>query len=657
MLPDRATKPASISHADLRHSWNRVVAITSAVAIGLHLILRYLLHHSGTLSLMPLWIAVVIGGLPLLYDLLLQLWKRQFGADFLAGLSIMTAVAMREPLVAAIIILMLSGGQSLEDIATRRASSVLRALARRTPSFAHRIEQNATADIPVRDIRVGDRLIIFPHEICPVDGTVEAGTGTMDESFLTGEPFRIRKTIGSQVLSGALNEDAGLTIVADKLAVDSRYARIMQVMRQAEENPPAIRRLADQLGAFYTPIAVLVALAGWLMSGQPERFLAVLVIATPCPLLLAIPIAIIGSISLAARRGIVIKKPAILEQVGNVRTMFFDKTGTLTHGEPVVTEILCLPGFSESDLLQLSATLEQYSKHPLASAIIRAANERAIPLVKADEISEKPGEGLSGVVSGKHILVTGRRKLPSEIAANLPPAASGMEAIVVIDKRPVGLIRFHDRPRKESRSFIRHLGPQHRVNELIILSGDRDIEVQRLAQIVGIEDVRGGLTPEQKLQIVRDRTARTPTLFLGDGINDAPAMLAATVGIAFGQNSDITAEAAGAVILDPTLGKVDELLHIGKRMRRIALESSVGGMLLSGVGMIAAALGFLPPIAGAIAQEMIDLLAVLNAIRTSLPAKNLQDFNVDSLPSPVATQANLQNAGLDQRESVSQITS
>jgi heavy metal translocating P-type ATPase len=448
----------------------------------------------------------------------------------------------------------------------------------------------------------------------------------MDESFLTGEPFRIRKTSGSQVISGALNEDSALTIVADKLAVDSRYARIMQVMQSAEESPPEIRRLADRLGAFYTPVAVLIALTGWLLSGRSERFLAVLVIATPCPLLLAIPITIIGAISLSAKRGIVIKKPVILEQVGNVRTMFFDKTGTLTHGEPVVTDIVCFSGSTSNEVLSLSASVEQYSKHPLAGAILRAAEEQSIPLRNIENISEKPGEGLSGYVSGRNILVTGRRKLKPELASILPTSISGMECVVIVDERLVGLIRFHDRPRKESKPFIRHLQPKHHVRHLMILSGDQDMEVQHLAEIVGIDDVRSSLAPEQKLQIVREETEKRSTLFLGDGINDAPAMLAATVGVAFGQNSDITAEAAGAVILEPTLGKVDELLHIGRRMRRIALESAVGGMVLSFAGMIAAVLGYLPPIMGAVGQEVIDLVAVLNALRASIPGKELQDF-------------------------------
>ena len=609
-----------------QRAWTWVTALLALGAIVAHLVSRYALGHSATASDWPLWVAIVAGGVPLVIVLLGQLWRRQFGADFLAGMSIVTAAAMGELLVATIIVLMLSGGQALEEYATRRASSVLNALAKRMPSVAHKVVDGRTVAIQVDAIRVGDRLVVLPHEICPVDGTVVEGSGTMDESFLTGEPFRIRKVAGSQVISGALNEDAAVTIVADKLAVDSRYARIMDVMRKAEENPPAIRRMADKLGAVYTPIAVVIALAGWLLSGQPERFLAVLVIATPCPLLLAIPTAIIGSISLAAKHGIVIKKPVVLEQVGTVRTMFFDKTGTLTHGEPEVTEVLCVGDARAEEVLRLGASLEQYSKHPLAGAILRAAEERGIALQSAESISEKPGEGLHGLVAGHEVVVTGRKKLRPEQAALLPESASGLECVVLVDGEVAALVRFHDRPRVESKPFVGHLRPKHDVTELMILSGDRDAEVQHLADVVGIEDVRAGLTPEEKLAIVRERTSHGPTLFLGDGINDAPAMLAATVGVALGQNSDITAEAAGAVILEPSLGRVDELLHIGMRMRRIALESAVGGMALSAVGMAFAATGLLPPIWGAIGQEVIDLLAVVNALRASVAGRALRDF-------------------------------
>jgi len=340
----------------------------------------------------------------------------------------------------------------------------------------------------------------------------------------------------------------------------------------------------------------------------------------------AVPATLMVATGRGAKLGILFRDIDALQASERIDTVVLDKTGTLTHGEPVVTDIVTFPGTSMEEALKLSASLEQYSKHPLAGAILKAAREKHISLQSAESVSEKPGTGLRGQVAGRRVLVTGRKKINDELAALLPPTVSGMECVVILDDRLAGLIRLHDRPRKESKPFIKHLRPKHRVEDLVILSGDREVEVQHLAEIVGIRDVRASLTPEQKLNIVRDRTATVSTLFLGDGINDAPAMLAATVGIAFGQNSDITAEAAGAVIMEPALGKVDELLHIGKRMRRIALESAVGGMVLSTAGMFLAALGFLPPIAGAIGQEVIDLLAVLNALRASLPGKELQDF-------------------------------
>jgi len=609
-----------------RRAWNTFCVILSIAAILLYFLLHYASHFESRIQHIPLWLATAVGGIPLVFDLSRQAIRKQFGADFLAGLSIVTASLMGQYLIATIIVLMLSGGQGLEAFATRRASSVLNALARRLPNVAHRFENGLTEEIAVDEIRIGDHLIVFPHEICPVDGTVEAGTGTMDESFLTGEPFRIRKVTGSQVISGALNEDSALSIVADKLAIDSRYSRIMQVMQAAENDPPRIRRMADQLGAWYTPIALAIALTGWLASGDPDRFLAVLVIATPCPLLLAIPISVIGAISLSAKRGIVIKKPVVLEQIGKIQTMFFDKTGTLTYGEPTVTGILCFSDADANEILGLAASLEQYSKHPLARAILDTAQQRQISLRPVSNISEKPGEGLRGIVDGRNIMITGRRRLTPEMGMLLPPQSSGMDCVLIVEGRLSGLIQFHDRPRNEGRPFIRHLKPKHHIRRLIILSGDRDSEVKHLAEIVGIEDVRSNQTPEQKVSIVREETRNGPTLYLGDGINDAPAMMAATVGVAFGQNSDITAEAAGAVILEPSLGKVDELLHIGMQMRRIALQSAVGGMVLSSVGMIAAVLGLLPPLVGAIGQEVIDLLAVLNAVRASIPPRELQDF-------------------------------
>ncbi|MCX5658182.1 MAG: HAD-IC family P-type ATPase, partial [Planctomycetota bacterium] len=351
-----------LSPAGLWRRKSTVIAAVSIAAIVAHLLLRFAFHQPSNIAHIPLFATLALGGLPLLYDLLQKVLHRQFGSDLLGGISILTSVALGEYLAGSIIVLMLAGGDALESYALRSASSVLAALAKRVPSIAHRRRGSEVADVALSDIAVGDTLEIHPHDICPVDGVVIEGHGVMDESYLTGEPFQITKTTGSTVISGAINGDASLTIRTTRLAADSRYAKIMQVMRESESTRPNLRRLGDRLGAFYTPLAVVVALLAWIVSGESVRFLAVLVIATPCPLLLAIPIAIIGSISLCARRAIIVKSPIVLERIADCRTAIFDKTGTLTYGEPTLTELLLAPGFERRDVLTLAASLERYSK-------------------------------------------------------------------------------------------------------------------------------------------------------------------------------------------------------------------------------------------------------------------------------------------------------
>jgi cation transport ATPase len=349
--------------------WRRrttVIAVVAVVAISVHLLLRFAFHTKVDAYRIPLLIALALGGIPLVYELLKKLLRREFGSDLLGGISIVTSVIMGEYLAGSIIVLMLAGGEALESYALRSASSVLAALAKRMPSIAHRKTDSKILDVALHEVVVGDTLAVYPHDICPVDGVVIDGHGVMDESYLTGEPFKITKTSGSMVISGAINGESALTIRTTKRAADSRYAKIMEVMRESEETRPQLRRLGDQLGAIYTPIAVMVALLAWVISGEAVRFLAVLVIATPCPLLLGIPIAIIGSISLCARRAIIVKNPVVLEQIAQCRTAIFDKTGTLTYGEPKVTEQLIAPGFDQKEVLALAASLELYSKHPLA---------------------------------------------------------------------------------------------------------------------------------------------------------------------------------------------------------------------------------------------------------------------------------------------------
>lgn len=595
------------------------IALLAIVGIALHLIFRFLVDGLESYALYPLYVTLAVGGGILVFDLLRKLFAFEFGSDLLAGISIVTAVLLEEYLAGALVVLMLSGGETLENYAIRSASRMLEVLAKRAPTIAHCQKNGKIEEILVKEIQIGDTILIFPHEICPVDGVVIAGNGVMDEAYLTGEPFLISKAPGTEVLSGAINGDASLTIKATKLAEDSRYAKIMQVMSDSQQKRPHLRRLADQLGSWYTPVAIFIAVLAWILSGEPVRFLAVLVIATPCPLLIAIPVAIIGSISLSARRGILIKDPIVLEQIDQCCTMIFDKTGTLTYGKPALTIQTIYKKEDSKEVLKLAASVERYSKHPLASAVLEKAAEEGIELIDAGQISEPKGEGLRGIVDGHEVIITSRKRLHQlglEKELSLLPQGTGLECIILVDHQLAAHYLFRDSPRGDSKFFIQHLFIRHGIKKVMIVSGDREEEVRYLAQYVGISEIYAGKSPEEKVDIVAKETHLAKTAYLGDGINDAPALIAATVGIAFGRNSDITAEAAGAVILESTFEKVDEFLHISKRMRIIALQSALGGMILSIFGMMIAAFGFLPPVAGAISQEIIDVFAILNSLRT-----------------------------------------
>ncbi|MCU0704597.1 MAG: cadmium-translocating P-type ATPase [Fimbriiglobus sp.] len=610
--------------------WSVFIAVVTLVGIAVAMLLRWFQPELSwwlfRVADLPLLLVLISGGSVLVVGLLGNVFRGEFGADLLAGLSIVTATILGDYLAGALVVLMLSGGQALESFAVRRASSALAALARRLPTVAHRKTNGHIADVPLDSVAVGDTVVVFPHETCPVDGVVTDGHGTMDESYLTGEPFLLPKAPGSLVLSGAINGDAALSILAESRAEDSRHAKIMRVMRESEQRRPRLRRLGDQLGAWYTPVALAVAVVAWALSGNPTRFLAVLVVATPCPLLIAIPVAIIGAISVAARRSIVVKDPTVLETLPNCTVAIFDKTGTLTYGRPAVTEWLPLSNDPPADVLRWTASLERYSRHPLATAVVEAAEQHKLQLPEAKEVSERPGQGLTGVVEEKTIRVTGRPKLPPEMAKLLPPVAGGLECVVLVDGQLAAVGRFRDRPRDDGSAFIAHLGRRHGFTRILLVSGDRESEVRYLAEEVGITEIYAEQSPEQKVALVRQETAKANTVFVGDGINDAPALTAATTGLAFGQNSDVTAEAAGAVILDGTLKRVDELLHISRRLRRIALQSAVGGMALSIAAMGIAALGWLPPVAGAVTQELIDVLVVVNALRMSFTPQNLTDY-------------------------------
>ncbi len=611
------------------HSTELRIAILSLCGITLHLVAMVFVNATHPAAQIPLYVVFILGGIPLVWELGRKALRGEFGSDLLAGLSIVTSVFLDQCLAGAFVVLMLSGGTALERYASGKASAVLQALAKRMPQIAKRRVDGKIEEINSDQVAVGDILVVPPQDICPVDGVVIEGNGTMDEAFLTGEPYEMSKAPGSEVISGAINGEGALVIRAVRKVIDSRYARIAKVMDETQHKRVSLRRLGDQLGAFYTPVALIIAFAAWYLSGDAVRFLAVLVIATPCPLLIAIPVTIIGSISLAAKRGIIIKDPAVLERVETCRTIILDKTGTLTYGTPLLSEEIVIGDIAAPEMLALAAGAEQYSKHPLATAVVRKARANGITSNAASEVHQEAGVGLWATVMGHSVLVTSRkvvseRKLPG--AEKLPPSVGGLECVLVVDDNVQALYRFRDEPRHNTLSFIEHLGSKHKFSKVMIVSGDREEEVRHLAERVGISQIYGGKSPEEKVAIVAHETTLAPTLFMGDGINDAPALLAATVGVAFGHQSDITSEAAGAVIMDTSLEKVDEFFHIARRMRIIALQCAIGGMVFSIAGMVLAAYGMLTPVAGAIGQEFIDLFAVLNALRVALIPKKLVDF-------------------------------
>lgn len=604
-----------ISLSSLKSKWQLYIALLALIAISLYLVM--FAFHVSTPNI-PLLFVIVIGGIPVFLQIVFKLFKGNLGADSLAAIALVTGVILQQYLATTLIILMLASGQTLEYYAMRKASFVLRSLVARMPSMAHRKINSDIKDIPLLDIKIDDLIVIYPHETCPVDGIVIEGHGSMDESYLTGEPYQISKTPGTLVLSGAINGETLLIIKTTKLTSDSRYSAIVKVLEEAEQKRPSIRRLGDQIGAIFAPIALVFAIAAWYFTGDAIRFLSVLVIATPCPLLIAIPITIISAISRAARQAIVIKDPTVLEQLPTCKTAIFDKTGTLTYGKPALTEINVAPNYTREMILQYVASLERYSKHPLSSAVLNAAQKENITLLESANVSEKPGEGLRGIIGKHKILITSRKKfleVAPESIALLPPIASGLECIVLFNNQYAASLHFHDAPRIESKSFLGHLAPSHQFKKIMLVSGDCESEVTYLANLLNIKEIRASQSPEQKLAIVREEAKKAPTVFMGDGINDAPALTAATVGIAFGQYSNVTAEAAGAVIMENTLSKVDELIHLSLNSRRIASQSAIGGMLLSIIGMGFAAAGFINPVTGAIIQELIDILAIANALR------------------------------------------
>ena len=579
-------------------------------------------------------IGVVVTGAPVVWGTLRRFASGHFATDVVATLAVTTSVILLHPLAGLVIVLMQTGGEALERYAEGRASAAVRALEEEAPRIAHRfpigrapVIGGETDEIGVSAIAVGDHLLVRPGEMVPCDGVVVGGSSHVDTSRLTGEPTPVRAGVGAALSSGSLNLDGALVVRAAATAGASQYARIVELVRSAQSTKAPLQRLADRYAAWFTPITLLACAVTYVASGDVERVLAVLVVATPCPLILATPIAIIGGVNRAARRLIVVKHGGAFEQLADVTAVVFDKTGTLTVGMPMVSGVMPVAGFAHADVLRLAASVERASGHPLARSVVDAAVRRGLELQPATEVRESPGRGVSGVVGGWRVCVGARGFVEEWVAASRSPfaevpEAEGLRAHVAIDGRFAGVIEFADELRPglpQMFAALREAG----VRRCMLLSGDSVAHTSAIAMRVGVTEARGGLLPSDKLDVVAGlERAGERVLMVGDGTNDAPALSAATVGIALaGHGGGITAEAADVVILNDDLARVVEAIRISRRTVRIARQSIWTGLGLSVAAMFVAAAGYIPPPIGALLQEAIDVAVILNALRTSRPSR------------------------------------
>jgi heavy metal translocating P-type ATPase len=567
-------------------------------------------------------IPAALVGLVVLVDLVRSLRRGVLGVDIIALLAILGAIALGQHLASVIIALMVAGGSALEEFAAARARRELAALVGRTPRIAHRRAEDHFVDVPVDAVQANDVLLIKPGEIVPVDGIVATEAATLDEAALTGEPLPVARAQGDPVRSGVVNAAGPFELRATAAAANSTYAAVVRLVHAAERERPPLVRLADRWALAFVALTVALGGGAWWATGDPMRALAVLVVATPCPLILAAPVAMICGISRAARRGIIVKGGGVLEQLARARTVLFDKTGTLTTGTPRVTGVATLDGRDGDDVLHRAASLAQTSQHVVAGAIVAATRSLARPLVLPRDVEEIPGGGLAGVVGGVRVLLGNAGLLhsagippPTEGTAARMAAAAASVSWVAFDGKVVGALLLADRIRPETPRTLRALRAAG-VRRLVMVSGDRPASAEAVASVLGLDAVHGDLAPVGKIELVQAESARAPTVMVGDGINDAPALAAADVGVAMGaRGAAAAAEAADVVLLVDRLDRIGEAIGIAKRARGIALQSILAGMTLSGAAMGVAAFGYLPPVAGALLQEAIDVVVILNALR------------------------------------------
>lgn len=582
---------------------------TSALALGLFL--KYVLNISPDI---PWAIGGFVGLIPSIKWVIDELKDKQMGSDVLAIFSIVGALAIKEFFAASVISFMLASGRALESWAEGRADSALKSLIDRMPKLANRITSSGSLEvISVENVQADDRLIVKSGEIVPVDGIAQESC-YLDQSALTGEPLPVLLNKFDPVISGTINAGNTFEMLATGNVSQSTYSGIVTMVRNSRaESSPNIR-LANKWALRFVPITIFMALITYLLSGDATRTVAVLVVATPCPLILAVPIALVAGMSRATKSGAVIKGGAILEKLSRAEVVLLDKTGTVTHGGPVITEISSIPGLSTEYVLQIAASLDQYSPHVVAKSLVDEAKRREIKLLTASDVIEEHGKEVSGLVAGKKVRV-------GAAPDSLPNWARLEQPLLValhVDEELIAMFGLEDPIRMESRRTVDEL---HRlgVREIVMITGDKEDTARAVASELGINRVIANSTPETKLNTVHEyRNKVTGTvLVIGDGINDAPALAASDVGIAMGaRGASAASEAADVVIIEDSIDRVTSAIALAKLSHRKALQASVGGMALALLAMTAAAFNHLTPSEGAIVQELIDLLAIMWALTT-----------------------------------------
>jgi heavy metal translocating P-type ATPase len=605
--------------------WALVAIAVTGLTAG---IVAYLSERSDLADLCWMFATVpVVAGLAI--SIVKDLLSGRFGVDAVALVSMSGALALGQPLAGAVVALMYSGGNVLEDIAVARAAHDLRSLVDRAPRDAHRCVDSGIEEVPVGTVAVGDRLLVHAGEVVPVDGVVTSEIATIDQSALTGEPIAVTKMRGAAILSGSLNAGETIAMTVSAVAGESTYAGIVRLVTAAQTAKAPFVRMADRYALIFLPVTLALAFVAWLISGDPLRSLAVLVAATPCPLILAAPVAFIAGVAQAARRGILVKGGGPLEALARGQTVLFDKTGTLTVGGARLLSVEVAPGETAEEILMLGASLEQASHHVIAGAIVAAAAERGLSLKVPEHVRESMGSGMQGVIDGRKV-IAGSREMTlggghaPEWASRAIRRASWRSALIVfvaVEGRPIGALLLADELRSDTPRAIRLLRDAG-INRIVMVTGDRVGAAQAIGAALDLDSVLAERVPSDKVDAVRSEQRFHPTIMVGDGINDAPALAAADVGIALGAGgASASSEAADVVILADRLDRVGEAIMIARRARHIAVESIIAGMALSILAMLAGTFGWLTPVPAAIVQEVIDVAVILNALRALSPGR------------------------------------